>query len=437
MNVCNLKSKFLTDENFLKQMSYKLNNSEERFSFFKWVSNIGTHWQKNPTPYSVIRQMINKTSLQNKKILVIFNIEFLHVLIEEQGVNPQDITFIADNHIEKLSANKIFKVQSFWLKHSGYDTKGNPAYEPLDLKNLMIGLNMKFDLVFSNPPYNDYDDIKILNEIIPIIKEFVIVHPCAYILKDGKQNATMNKFNTLINRKVSSIHFIDPFITFDGVLNPTPCVITHYDEKRNTDIDVSYELKSFFNINDSNYVSKSIDDITIYGSKYLDHVLPFKQKIELYCEKNGSLNQIKQSKISLDNTKFYCQLPQIIGQVNRTKNFKGFYEHTFFTLMPLSENTDVTLEDGLPKPSKKNNFVFNTNEELINFKNYLKTDFVRFCLSFKKFSKNLQTDSFNLIPLMDFTQVWTDEELFEHFKVTKEMAKLIREFLPDCYGIRK
>jgi len=408
-------------------LSKLLSFEQGRITFFETLTKHPENWQLNPTPLSIVRKMLDKTPLEDKKILVLFNIEFLQVLVEERKIDPKNIYYIADNELEYLGAIKIFKVQSYKLSD----------YTVSDIKKLIVGIDMKFDLVFSNPPYNDYVDIKILNEIIPHIKEFVIVHPCAYILKDGGENSTINKFNNLINRKISSIHFIDPYITFDGVLNPTPCVITHYHADKNTDINVSYELKSFFNIDDASYTSKSIEHITIYGSKYLDHVLPFKQKIEEYCIDNGSLNKIKQNKIVVEDGKYYCQLPQIIGQVNRTKNFKGFYEHTFFTLMPLSENTDVALENGIPKTSKKNNFIFDTEEELYNFKNYLKSDFVRFCLSFKKFSKNLQTDSFNLIPLMDFKKVWTDKELFAHFKVTEDMGNLIREFLPDCYEIRK
>ena len=41
---------------------------------------------------------------------------------------------------------------------------------------------MKFDVVFSNPPYNSNIDIKILNEIIDIADEFVVVHPSTWLI---------------------------------------------------------------------------------------------------------------------------------------------------------------------------------------------------------------------------------------------------------------
>ena len=109
--------------------------------------------------------MLDKTSLDDKKILVLFNIEFLQVLVEERKINPENIYYIADNDLEYLSAIKIFKVQSYWLSDFTL-----PA-----LKKLVTGLDMKFDLVFSNPPYNKNVDIKILNEVLPIADEWVIM----------------------------------------------------------------------------------------------------------------------------------------------------------------------------------------------------------------------------------------------------------------------
>jgi len=156
VNYNELKTKSLSDDNFAKQMSFKLSDSVERASFFTWISSLGLHWQKNPTPFEIIRKMLDKTSLDDKKILVLFNIEFLQVLVEERKINPENIYYIADNDLEYLSAIKIFKVQSYKL--SDFTV---PA-----LKNLIVGLDMKFDLVFSNPPYNRGMDIKILKALI-------------------------------------------------------------------------------------------------------------------------------------------------------------------------------------------------------------------------------------------------------------------------------
>jgi len=88
VNYNELKTKSLSDDNFAKQMSCKLSDSDERASFFTWISSLGIHWQENPTPYEIIRKMVSKTSLNDKHILVLFNIEFLHILIDEKKNYP-------------------------------------------------------------------------------------------------------------------------------------------------------------------------------------------------------------------------------------------------------------------------------------------------------------------------------------------------------------
>lgn len=427
--------KMIVDD-LVNQLIFKLKTPEGREEFFLELSKLNQgipNLQDKHTPFSLIRKLVNKTNLKDKNILVLFNIEFLEVLLQENNIDSSSITFIADNELEYLTASKIYKVKAYQLYQ----------YELIYIKNFIEGLKMKFDLTFSNPPYTQNIDLKILNEIMPFTKEAVIVHPSSYILKDGGDNCLYKEFNNNIKNKVLSIEFIDPWTAFydidakKGVLNPTPCIIMHYNNAYNGKIDVSYSFKKFFNIDDNNYNVSSVDEITIYGSKYKSLVLPFKENIEEYCLKNGSLIKIKQNKIIYDDCKFYCQLPQISGQVNRSRVFKSFYEHTFFTMIPQNDDTSVEFENNVPKPSKKNNFVFDTQIEHDNFKNYLKTDFARFCLSLKKFSKNLQTDSFELIPLMEFKRSWNDEELYAHFNISKDMMNYIQEFIPDFYGLRK
>ena len=160
-------------------LSKLLSFEQGRITFFETLTKHPENWQQNPTPLCIVRKMLDKTSLEDKKILVLFNIEFLQVLVEERKINPENIYYIADNELEYLSAIKIFKVQSYKLSDFSV-----PA-----LKKLIAGIDMKFDLVFSNPPYNKNIDIKILNEIIDIADEFVVVHPSTWLidLKEKKK----------------------------------------------------------------------------------------------------------------------------------------------------------------------------------------------------------------------------------------------------------
>ena len=113
MNNSQLKELTLQDINFAQQMSYKLKTQDGRLEFFKWVSSFGKHWQENPTPLSIVRKMVDKTDLDQKNILVLFNIEFLEVLVFERHMSPDRIYYIADNELEKKVAETVYKVNAY------------------------------------------------------------------------------------------------------------------------------------------------------------------------------------------------------------------------------------------------------------------------------------------------------------------------------------
>jgi 16S rRNA G966 N2-methylase RsmD len=413
MNLYKLKNKTLADDNFLKQMSYKLNDSDERASFFNWVSKLGNHWQENPTPYDIIRKMVSKTSLQNKKILVLFNIEFLHVLVDEQKVNSSDIVFISDNKIEQLCAIKIFKVQSYKLSDFSV-----PA-----LKKLIAGLDMKFDVVFSNPPYNSNIDIKILNEIIDIADEFVVVHPSTWILDLKSKSKLFNDFKKKCCNKVKSLEFFNGNPVFNIALY-VPIVISHFTES-NKNIDVI--------LFDSNYRFDDIYKISKYGNK-IDIVKKFIEQVNCFGN-NIHSNMIEYK--SLSNLpmpdKYYCQLAQIRGNVNLNSKGKDIVKDDFHTMIMKNPEENKIIR----KKTRTPTFQFDTQNEVDNFVKYLCTDFARFCLSVYKDKATLDCGEMELIPWLDFNETWDDDKLFAKFDVSQELQDYIRDFLPDYYGIRK
>ena len=98
-----------------------------KLALFELLSEFDNNWQKNSTPFSIVRKMVEKTDVKNKKILVLFNIEFLQVLIEEKDVAVESLVFIADSELEFLTAKNVFKVESYLLHD----------HNPVALKNLI------------------------------------------------------------------------------------------------------------------------------------------------------------------------------------------------------------------------------------------------------------------------------------------------------------
>ena len=63
--------------------------------------------------------------------------------------------------------------------------------------------------------------------------------------------------------------------------------------------------------------------------------------------------------------------------------------------------------------------VFATKTEAENYANYLATKLVRFLVLQRKTTQHVRPDRFLFVPALDMKKEWTDEDLYEHFKLTK------------------
>ena len=389
---------------------HKLLSFEQgRIVFFETLTKHPENWQQNPTPLPIVRKMLDKTSLDDKKILVLFNIEFLQVLVEERKINPENIYYIADNDLEYLSAIKIFKVQSYKLNDFSV-----PA-----LKKLIAGIDMKFDLVFSNPPYTNNLDIKILNEILDISKELITIHPSTWLIDCKYGTKFTVDFRNKINNKLASVELFNGNPIFNIELF-VPIVITHISENNNGKINVN-----FFN---NTYAIDSIFDVSKYEDKWISMVKSFASSMQVF-------DNLVKNRIDCENppsNKYFVQLARICGHANLTS--EKMVKDDFYTMVMKTSDRNKGIRKTNQNPPT---FAFDTETEQNNFIVYLKTDFARFCLSIYKNGVSLVGGELGLIPWLDFTEEWDDDKLFKKFDVSQELQDYIREFLPDYYGIRK
>ena len=96
------------------------------------------------TPYSLCEDIIEKAvdyieDLENKSILVMFNLEFIDSLID-LGIDPKNITFMSDSEQRRGLAENFYEVEAIEFKLS--DLNGD---------NIM---GKQFDHVIGNPPYH-------------------------------------------------------------------------------------------------------------------------------------------------------------------------------------------------------------------------------------------------------------------------------------------
>jgi hypothetical protein len=219
----------------------------------------------------------------------------------------------------------------------------------------------------------------------------------------------------LIGNKIKSIDLFNGNPIF-GINLYVPCVITHIDNKKNTNKILCKDL-----INDTVFEYSDINTINKFSNTELYPGL--KSKILNYTEKNCSIKEYSDR----DGT-FYLNLSEIRGH-GETNTINKMVKDDFYTFVPKS----YTIKER--KDAKYFNCGFDTEEEAYNFLNYLKSDFARFCLSIYKINSTLAGTSsvLNSVPWLDFTQEWTDEKLYAHFQISEEEQSFIKEIIPPYY----
>ena len=411
---------------------------EDIESKFKKLNNIEIDLKDFPLEeYTIIRYSNNK--LKKKQYGEVFTPLYLvDRMIQQAAPIPETRTLDLCAGLGQFTIRlmryyqnnfPIFNIEEFLRKHYFNEIQlesCNKLKEIFGSKiNLLNGdckkINLpKFDLIFSNPPYNNNAHIKIFNKLIKesIATEYVIVHPANWLIDlKGKENLFVD-FKQTISKKLKSVTMFNGNIVFDIGLH-YPCVITHIDCNHCGIINVDY-FGNKYTVND-------INDISKYGKEWRAIVKPFFDTIKSNMP-NGNVWNYKSENTTFN--KVYCQIAGIRGHVNN-RNKESFFLDDFYTLIL----KDLDSNKGIRK-SDMPTFEFNSIIERDNFIDYLKTDFVRFCLSLFKINANLARGEMEIIPWLDFTEKWDDEKLFKYFNINNETQEYIREFLPDYYKIR-
>lgn len=353
------------------------------------------------------------------------------------------------------------------------DALENHAYAFIhtDTPQDIFGADMKFDVIIGNPPYQLSDGGGTGDSAKPIyhlfIEQAIKLKP-AYLsmivpsrwMKGGKG---LNEFrDAMINdTKISYIFdYENAHECFQGI---------------NLDGGVCYFLRNEKYAGEVNYHFKSINGDINHSKRFLKSNLSekiirdFRQLSIL--EKVAASNEQKFSEIVSSRKPYgistdlfndpkkygYQKIPskafengvkifgvygnkggakRIVGFIDKklienkkTDDYKLFHSYAYTT----TATVPPEIIFGLPGEICTETFLkigsFKKEYFAINCLSYIKTKFFRALLSYNRIQKNLSKSTFDLIPLQDFSEPWTDEKLYAKYGLTPEEIAFIESMI--------
>lgn len=362
----------------------------------------------------------------------------------------------------KIKASCIYCGASTQQYERGDDLETH-AYEFIHTDNPEKLLNMKFDVIISNPPYqlNVGSGGKGSGTAIPIYQHFikqakklkpsylVMITPSRWFaggrgLDDFRQemlnDTRIAKIVDFVDSKecfpgvdiaggVSYFLWTNKFKEIDGC-----CEITNI--KNGSSITVRRPLNEYPIFIRDNFaveiVSKVLNSKETTMDKTVYPVSLFGLNTNIELKKYGDI-QVRYS-----GGVAYCDKKEIRAGHNIVDKYKVYisaasYDHAgqpdkdgkrriLSIVDVLTPNTVCTSTYIVVKE-------FDTLDEAKNLVGYLKTYFVRFLLSQICISQHISRDTFAFVPLQDFSKPWTDEELYTKYNLTQEEIDFIESMI--------
>ena len=314
----------------------------------------------------------------------------------------------------------------------------------------------KFDIVLGNPPYNeafsnsgtakDLFDKFIFKSLI-ICNKLLFVTPTRWFSK----HSLVKLRNTLLGS--NKIKLIKQFHNSKDVFNNTEITggVSYflYDNDYNSNlvnfngekINLSKQVETFGMIlynQEMNLVKNIIDKLP---KERLSKI--FKSQGYFGIKTNGTqmkgnticyFSNQRGAKMSMEvkNGRYYSYVNDYTDNGNVINDWK------VITSSAYGANPNGLGEINLINPNEicSESFIFfnfKTKKESTNFISYINTKFVKFLISIKKNKQHVTSIVFQLVPQVPLDREWTDEQLYEYFKLTPEEINFIDSQIPKHY----
>ena len=354
----------------------------------------------------------------------------------------------------------------------------NYAYNFLHVERIEELFNMKFDVIFGNPPYQLSDGGGTGDSAKPIYHIFIekaiklnpryitMIVPSRW-MKGGK-GLDLFREEMLNDTRIKYIFDFEnakecfPGINIDGgvnyflweadyngkceyhfkSMNGTENISKRYLKTKN----LSVVIRDF---NQIPIIEKSYDFNEERFSTIVSKRNPFgfdsglfnnpekfpEARLSELCEKSKvRIYGVKGKKGGAKRIVGYIDRNSVKKACNDIDKYKLFFSKAYTTTATVPPEiikgnpgeicTETFLEIG----------TFDSENEMLNCLKYMMTKFFRALLFYNRHSLNISQESFNLIPIQDFTKVWTDEELYNKYKLSKEEIDYIEKNIQEMDG---
>lgn len=329
-------------------------------------------------------------------------------------------------------------------------------------KKLKKGQEMKFDVIVGNPPYQLSDggdkneDVKQRGGAMPLYHKFVqqakklnpnyltMIIPSRWFA--GGRG--LDEFREeMLNDKCISVLVDYPIASevFTGIkLNGGVCyflrdkhnnngtkVVSNLNGSSNEMIRQLNEFETFVRFNQAVPILNKVIKTDFQPlSKFVSNQKPFglrtyerptgKGKIKLFANKEVGLideKSITQGLNWLNEWKVFT--PMGYGEGGESRPYPRMITGKPIVAPPQSACTETYILIGGVK----------TEKEAVNLGIYLATRFARFLIGLKKYTQHITSDRFSFVPIQDFSKEWTDEKLYEKYKLSKEEILFIESMI--------
>ena len=349
---------------------------------------------------------------ETRSVGVLFNTEFIGYFIKElpqNYINNIKFTFFYDC---KFDYKQVRNFILFSGKKLNIDLVKIENIKDLD----KVMASKKFDIVYSNPPYDRSLHLKILktaSESVDFEKngKVIFVHPNRWLIAVNKDDEKYAWLNNEINKVIA----IDLNKIFN-IANFTAGIITILGKDGYSVKDVNpLEHRLKFKAGNG-----KIYDWSIFSKDEKDKIY----NIFLKIINNKHFRSIKESErfynLFNEDGKYYVQHNLIIGN-------GGFQpKHIYCNGKSLMNDKTIIDNRGKMNQTSKcefNSVQFNTKEEA---ENYRQTQFGNFMLFIDAVSRVDAHVHQQFIPFMnDYSEPWTDERFYDFFNISNEERDLV------------